>query len=665
MSYINKLLVANRGEIACRVMRTAKKMGIKTVAVYSDIDKNTLFVEMADEAYNIGPPQALQSYLRSDKIIDVALSTKSQAIHPGFGFLSENAQFSEDCQKNDIIFVGPGADAIRKMGSKSESKIIMTNAQVPVVPGYHGENQDPNFLLQEAEKIGFPVLIKAVMGGGGKGMRIVRQKSEFLEALEGAKREALKSFKDERVLVEKYIEKPRHIEVQIFGDKHNNYVHLFERDCSIQRRHQKVIEEAPSALEEKIRYDIGEKAKAAARAVKYSNAGTVEFIFDLDSSKFYFMEMNTRLQVEHPITEMITGVDLVEWQLRVASGEHLPLTQEQIKRKGHSIEARIYSESPNNNFLPGSGKLDHYSEPKASQTVRIETGVREGDTISIFYDPMIAKLVVYGENRQLAIQTLLNALQNYQIHGLPNNISFLKTVLQHPEYVNQQYDTSFIAKNQDTLLKLKDHYNPIDIALAIAGRHFLNSVNLPKSLLNFRNGAQIQNKLSLHVQSASYAHQKEIKITHNINGNTHELEIKGQKIVVNKVTKSQEHNNLLIFETNKGIFIRTIRNGQNLLIFDAEGDPITIAVSSDEVKKVKSDQHGHGNNKEIVAPMPCTLTKVNVKVGQKVKRGDILIIMEAMKMEHTIKAAIDGEVKEIRYKEGQFIEPGAMIVKLE
>ncbi|CAK83317.1 unnamed protein product (macronuclear) [Paramecium tetraurelia] len=645
MSYINKLLVANRGEIACRVMRTAKKMGIKTVAVYSDIDKNTLFVEMADEAYNIGPPQALQSYLRSDKIIDVALSTKSQAIHPGFGFLSENAQFSEDCQKNDLIFVGPSADAIRKMGSKSESKIIMTDAKVPVVPGYHGETQDPNFLLQEAEKIGFPVLIKAVMGGGGKGMRIVRQKSEFLEALEGAKREALKSFKDERVLVEKYIEKPRHIEVQIFG------IAQYKEDIK------RVIEEAPSALDEKIRYDIGEKAKAAARAVKYSNAGTVEFIFDLDSSKFYFMEMNTRLQVEHPITEMITGS--CKWRTTTINSR---INQ---KKRSFPFEARIYSESPNNNFLPGSGKLDHYSEPKASQSVRIETGVREGDTISIFYDPMIAKLVVYGENRQLAIQTLLNALQNYQIHGLPNNISFLKTVLQHPEYVNQQYDTSFIGKNQDTLLKLKDHYNPIDIALAIAGRHFLNSVQLPKSLLNFRNGAQIHNKLSLHIQSASYAHQKEIKITHNINGNTHELEIKGQKIVVNKVTKSQEHNNLLIFETNQGIFIRTIRNNENLLIFDAEGDPISITVSSDEVKKVKSDQHGHGNNKEIVAPMPCTLTKVNVKVGQKVKRGDILIIMEAMKMEHTIKAAIDGEVKEIRYKEGQFIEAGAMIVKLE
>ncbi|CAD8047112.1 unnamed protein product [Paramecium primaurelia] len=664
MSYINKLLVANRGEIACRVMRTAKKMGIKTVAVYSDIDKNTLFVEMADEAYNIGPPQALQSYLKSDKIIDVALSTKSQAIHPGYGFLSENAQFSEDCQKNDIIFVGPSADSIRKMGSKSESKIIMTNAKVPVVPGYHGENQDPNFLLQEAEKIGFPVLIKAVMGGGGIGMKIVRQKSEFLEALDSAKKESQFSFKDERVLIEKYIEKPRHIEVQIFGDKHNNYVHLFERDCSIQRRHQKVIEEAPSALDENLRYDIGEKAKEAARAVKYSNAGTVEFIFDLDQSKFYFMEMNTRLQVEHPITEMITGVDLVEWQLKVASGEHLPLTQEQIKRKGHSIEARIYSENPNNNFLPECGKLDHYSEPQASQTVRIETGVREGDTISIFYDPMIAKLVVYGENRQKAIQTLLNALQNYQIQGLPNNISFLKTVLQHPEYINQQYDTSFITKNQDNLLKLKDNYNPIDIALAIAGRNFLNSVQLPKSLLNFRNGAQVNNKLTLNIQSASYANQKEMIITHNINGTNHELDIEGSKIIVQKVTKSNEHNNQLIFETNQGIFIRTIRNTENVLIFDAEGDPITITVTSEEFIKSKQNLR-LGNDKEIVASIPCILNKVNVNVGQKVKIGDTLIIMVTMKMQHTVKAAIDGEVKEVRYKEGEFIESGALIVKLE
>ncbi|KAG8763328.1 hypothetical protein FRC11_004760 [Ceratobasidium sp. 423] len=448
----NKILIANRGEIACRVIRTARKLGVKTVAVYSEVDRDALHVKMADEAYCIGPAPSSESYLRMDKIIDVAKRSGAQAIHPGYGFLSENAIFAQQLADAGLTFIGPPASAIVAMASKSESKDIMTRAGVPCVPGYHGSDQSPAKLLTEAKSIGFPVLIKAVLGGGGKGMKIAYSASEFEEALASAQREAAKSFGDSRVLVEKYIERPRHVEVQVFGDTKGDVVSLWERDCSVQRRHQKIIEEAPApGLSEDVRRDLGEKAVAAAKAVGYVGAGTVEFIFDNDTQQFYFMEMNTRLQVEHPITEMITQQDLVQWQLEVASGNPLPLQQHQIPQIGHAFEARIYAENPRNNFMPDVGPLLHLTTPAPSESVRLEDGFEAGSYIEVFYDPLIAKLVVHGRDRTEALRILRKALEEYHVVGLSTNIEFLHTLASHSAFVRAEVETGFIKKYHDEL----------------------------------------------------------------------------------------------------------------------------------------------------------------------------------------------------------------------
>lgn len=421
-----------------------------------------------DESYLIGPPQPALSYLKVDHLLDVAQRTGAQAIHPGYGFLSENAKFIQVLENNDITFIGPPASAVVSMGSKSESKMIMDKAKVPIVKGYHGDNQDPDFLLAEAHKIGFPVMLKASLGGGGKGMRIVMKESEFFDQLDAAKREGMKSFSDDHMLIEKYIEKPRHIEVQVFGDKHGNYVHLNERDCSVQRRHQKVIEEAPSQIDSTLRHGIGEAAVQAAKAVGYYNAGTVEFIFDTTTNQYYFMEMNTRLQVEHPVTELVTGLDLVEWQLKIASGLQLPIVdQKKIPLFGHSMEARIYSEDPDNNFLPGSGNIEVLREPQQIEDeVRIDTGVRQGDTISTFYDPMISKLIVHAPDRNQAIRALYSALDEYKVVGLPTNIKFLKRVLLNQQFRDWDFDTSFIALNEEELIGVKPSKTESDIIKA-------------------------------------------------------------------------------------------------------------------------------------------------------------------------------------------------------
>uniref|UniRef100_A0A2K5DIZ2 Methylcrotonyl-CoA carboxylase subunit 1 n=1 Tax=Aotus nancymaae TaxID=37293 RepID=A0A2K5DIZ2_AOTNA len=415
---ITKVLIANRGEIACRVMRTARKLGVQSVAVYSEADRNSMHVDMADEAYSIGPAPSQQSYLSMEKIIQVAKTSAAQAIHPGYGFLSENMEFGELCKEEGIIFIGPPSSAIRDMGIKSTSKSIMAAAGVPVVEGYHGEDQSDQCLKEHAGRIGYPVMIKAVRGGGGKGMRIVRSEQEFQEQLESARREAKKSFSDDAVLIEKFVDTPRHVEVQVFGDHHGNAVYLFERDCSVQRRHQKIIEEAPApGIKPEIRKQLGEAAIRAAKAVNYVGAGTVEFIMD-SKHNFYFMEMNTRLQVEHPVTEMITGTDLVEWQLRIAAGEKIPLSQEEIPLQGHAFEARIYAEDPNHNFVPETGPLVHLSTPPADPCTRIETGVRQGDEVSVHYDPMIAKLVVWAADRQAALTKLRYSLRQCHISSL-------------------------------------------------------------------------------------------------------------------------------------------------------------------------------------------------------------------------------------------------------
>ena len=448
----SSVLIANRGEIACRVIRTAKAMGLRTIAVYSDADLNAAHVALADEAYHIGPSPVGESYLKADTILDVAKRSGADAIHPGYGFLSENAGFADACEAAGVIFIGPTADAIRAMGLKDAAKVLMEKADVPVVPGYHGENQDPTFLAHQADEIGYPVLIKAVAGGGGKGMRRVDNPADFDKALQSAQRESASAFGEDRVLVEKFVSCPRHIEIQVFADEHGNAVYLFERDCSLQRRHQKVVEEAPAPdMPEDMRKTMGEAAVAAVKAISYRGAGTIEFIVDtsdgLKADAFYFMEMNTRLQVEHPVTEMITGQDLVEWQLRVAAGEKLPVTQDELSINGHAVEVRLYAEDPAKKFFPSTGTLHRLRLPTEDASVRVDTGVREGDTVSMFYDPMIAKLIVWDETRKGAVRRMARALESVEIAGLRSNTAFLAQIMQHPEFVAANIDTGFIDKH--------------------------------------------------------------------------------------------------------------------------------------------------------------------------------------------------------------------------
>uniref|UniRef100_A0A1B0BPL6 Methylcrotonoyl-CoA carboxylase subunit alpha, mitochondrial n=1 Tax=Glossina palpalis gambiensis TaxID=67801 RepID=A0A1B0BPL6_9MUSC len=449
---ISKILIANRGEIACRVIRTARKLGVRTVAIYSDPDEHSLHTQYADEAYHVGEAASAKSYLRADRIINIAKQADCQAIHPGYGFLSESVEFAELCQREGVIFMGPPSSAIRDMGIKSTSKAIMSAAGVPIINGYHGDDQSNDRLHAEAEKIGFPLMIKAVRGGGGKGMRVAEKAEDFMTALNSARTESQKSFGDSSVLLERYVRSPRHVEVQVFADQYGEAVYLWERDCSVQRRHQKIIEEAPApGLSDDLRRALGEAAVRAAKAVGYVGAGTVEFIMDKEDLSFHFMEMNTRLQVEHPISEMITGTDLVEWQIRIAAGEPLPLNQQQITRKGHAFEARIYAENPRGGFLPGAGPLHYLATPQPNELVRVETGVREGDEVSVHYDPMIAKLVVWGENRTQALNSLIARLREYHISGLDTNINFLIDLANHSEFRAGNVHTGFIDQHFDTL----------------------------------------------------------------------------------------------------------------------------------------------------------------------------------------------------------------------
>ncbi|HEY8189588.1 MAG TPA: acetyl-CoA carboxylase biotin carboxylase subunit, partial [Micavibrio sp.] len=455
-----RILIANRGEIACRIIGTARRMGIETVAVYSDADRNARHVRMADGAVRIGPASSRESYLRGDIIIQAAIQTGAQAIHPGYGFLSENEDFAAACARAGIVFIGPTPDSINAMGLKDKAKAIMSKAGVPVVPGYLGEKQDAPTLRKEADKIGYPVLIKAVAGGGGKGMRLVAAADDFEEALASCKREAAASFSNDHVMIEKYIARPRHVEMQVFGDSHGNAVHLFERDCSLQRRHQKVVEEAPApGLPDKVRKNLGEAAVRAVKAIKYQNAGTIEFIMDSKTHEFFFMEMNTRLQVEHPVTEMITGLDLVEWQLRVAAGEKLPLTQKDLSVNGHAFEVRLYAEDPANSFLPQTGTIHTFIYPsfnpdgnESGARIRVDTGVEEGDSVSIHYDPMIAKLIVHGKDRTAATDSMRDALDEILLTGLTTNQEFLSGIFRQSDFIKGDVDTGFIARHEKELL---------------------------------------------------------------------------------------------------------------------------------------------------------------------------------------------------------------------
>jgi len=664
-SQISKVLIANRGEIACRVMKTAKLLGIQTVAVYSDADRNSMHVAMADQAVRIGPPASGQSYLRGDKILEVAKLTGAQAIHPGYGFLSENVEFAEQCQKEGVIFVGPPSSAIRDMGIKSTSKIIMEAAGVPVIHGYHGEEQSVDKLKSEAAKIGYPVMIKAVRGGGGKGMRIAMTEGDFEPQLDSAKREAMKAFGDEVMLLEKFVVDPRHIEVQVFGDMHGNYVYLFERDCSVQRRHQKIIEEAPGpGLSWEVRRQLGEAAVRAAQAVNYVGAGTVEFVMDKDFN-FYFMEMNTRLQVEHPVTEMITGVDLVEWQLNAAAGQVLPVKQEDINLRGWSFEARIYAEDPNNSFMPGAGPLDYLATPEAGEDVRIETGVRQGDQVSVHYDPMIAKLVVWSQDRDSALRKLKACLAEYNIQGLSTNVNFLLDLASHPEFVAGNVDTEFIPRHYDSLFPEKT-VSDISLCEAVVASVLSDSsikpiLSLdPTSPFAHLTGARFNHNLQQIVSLTHEGKSMSARVT-SMGGNQFSVKIGDKNYSVNaKLTQNPQRNfTELVTDIDGDISKqRVVVNSDTVTLFTKEG--------SKEFRKplprYKSAGVGGGSLGDAVAPMPGVIEKVVVEDGAEVQAGDPLIIMIAMKMEYVIKAPKAGTVKKVNSKLGDFVEKGKVLV---
>ncbi|KXI29992.1 acetyl/propionyl/methylcrotonyl-CoA carboxylase subunit alpha [Paraglaciecola hydrolytica] len=659
---ITKLLIANRGEIACRVIKTAKRMGIRTVAVYSDADQTALHVRLADEAVYLGESPAKLSYLNAAKIITIALKVGADAIHPGYGFLSENARFAGLCAQNNIVFVGPPIGAIEAMGSKSAAKHIMQQANVPLVPGYHGDEQSAEILQAEADKMGYPVLLKAAAGGGGKGMRQVWQASEFTDALDAAKREAMSSFNDELMLVEKYLTQPRHVEIQVFCDSHGNGVYLFERDCSVQRRHQKVIEEAPApGLDGSLRQQMGEAALTAAKAINYVGAGTVEFLLDVDGS-FYFMEMNTRLQVEHPVTEMITGQDLVEWQLRVANGEPLPLTQQQLSIKGHAFEARIYAEDPNNEFLPSTGRIQLLQMPEESEYLRIDTGIVEGDDVSVYYDPMLAKLIVWDENRDKALSRMTRALSEFHVEGLSTNLEFLYNLVSCDAFKQADIDTGFIEKHQQHLF--------VDIQPELS-----RVVPMAALVLMLK-----QDELAPSQQSdpfspwqqnsgwrANELHQQTIDI--NINGQNHQVKVK--RIEQGRTTQFevlyQQHSFICTASFDGQQLLSTI-NGHKTRITVANNHQGFSLFSPQGVVRVNEIRADLGLNDEsnqvanFAAPMNGTVVAILVDANEMVAAGQSLIVIEAMKMEHAIKASEAGKVTEFYYAVGQLVDGGAELL---
>jgi 3-methylcrotonyl-CoA carboxylase alpha subunit len=657
-----KILIANRGEIACRVIKTAQRMGIRTVAVYSEADAKARHVAMADEAYLIGPAPARESYLKGDAIIDAAKKSGAQGIHPGYGFLSENAEFAEACAKAGITFIGPPPGAIRAMGGKSAAKTLMEKAGVPVVPGYHGDQQDAATFTAAAKKIGYPVLIKASAGGGGKGMRIVEREADLAEQIAGAQREAKSSFGDDRLLIEKYLQKPRHIEIQVFVDRHGNAVYLFERDCSLQRRHQKVIEEAPApGMDEKRRRAMGEAAVKAARAVGYEGAGTVEFIADSDGA-FFFMEMNTRLQVEHPVTEMITGLDLVEWQLRVASGEKLPLAQEQLGINGHAFEARLYAEDPARDFLPATGTLHHLRFPEESAHVRIDTGVRRGDAISIHYDPMIAKLVVWDRDRRAALHRLAEALAGCEIVGLTTNVAFLHRVALNPAFAAGEVDTGFIARHRAELVPESVPLSDRMLGLAALGILLLRQRQAeeaarasadPHSPWHRVTGWRLNDDAYHVLRLKEGGH--DISLTAHFRRDGFVLDLPGGSLSARG--RLDDEGRLTADLGGASLRATIVPQGDDIVVF-ADGESRRLS-RFDPMQAVGAAEGAGGR---LTAPMPGKVVAVKTEAGAKVKRGAPLLVLEAMKMEHTIAAPADGVVESIRYRAGDQVDEGAELV---
>ena len=659
------VLVANRGEIACRVTRTLRRLGIRAIAVYSDADRGALHATLADEAVRIGPAPAAESYLRIDAILGAAARTGAQAIHPGYGFLAENAGFARACAEAGLVFIGPTPQAMAIMGAKDRAKAAMIEADVPVVPGYHGEAQDEASLRETAARLGFPLLVKAAAGGGGKGMRLVEDPAGLAAALEGAKREAKAAFGDDRMLLERYVRHPRHIEVQVFGDRSGNVVHLFERDCSVQRRHQKVIEEAPApGLGEERRAAICSAAVRAAQAIGYINAGTVEFLMD-EAGRFYFLEMNTRLQVEHPITEMITGLDLVEWQLRVAAGEPLPLGQDAIARHGHAIEARLYAEDPGRGFLPATGRLDHLAWPPEGPGLRVETGVRQGDRVTTHYDPLLAKLVVWDRDRAGALRQLRAALAATEMVGPTTNLDFLARVAASAELAAGGVDTGWVERAQEELCAPPEGADEQILALAAAWllqRQQLRAAAAaaaspePGSPWHRVDGWRLNDvgHQTLRLRTA----ERTVEIHARTEPTGHRLEFDQRELSV--VGRPLPDGRLLIELVGATRPVRVVEQGDQLHLITPEGrfrvdrfDPLAAA---------EAEEEGGGL---LTAPMPGRIVRQPIKPGEHVARGAALLVLEAMKMEHTIVAPSDGRVQAIHFVEGDQVEEGAVLLDFE
>ncbi|HTL76097.1 MAG TPA: acetyl/propionyl/methylcrotonyl-CoA carboxylase subunit alpha [Casimicrobiaceae bacterium] len=647
------ILIANRGEIACRIARTARRLGVRTVGVYSDADARALHVEACDEAYRIGPPPPRDSYLNGDAIVAAAKRAGAEAIHPGYGFLSENEAFAQRCADAGLVFIGPPPSAIAAMGSKSAAKSIMERAGVPVVPGYHGDDQADALLTREAARIGFPVLIKATAGGGGKGMKVATGAHDFAAALASARREAKASFGDDRVLLERYLTAPRHIEMQVFADTHGNAVHLFERDCSVQRRHQKVVEEAPAPrMTDARRREMGAAAIAAAKAIGYVGAGTVEFIADQDGG-FHFMEMNTRLQVEHPVTEMITGQDLVEWQLRVAAGETLPQTQSALAIRGHAIEARIYAEDPQRGFLPSIGRITHWRMPETRGPVRVDTGFRAGDEVTPYYDPMLAKLIAWGEDRERARRTLLSALASCEVAGVATNIAFLERVVAHEAFASGRVDTGLIDAHRDVLLApaiavpasalvaaAVAEYRAVEAAARMRAAGASDRWSPWNATDAWWNGTSTH-RLAFTFDDGSREH--DVSVMPRADGS---LDVRGDGFGETRAADAP--------------IVTVVRDGDARHVF-APGLRARLAYVDPFAHANADVEHGG----RLTAPMSGTIVAVMVQAGDVVDKGAPLVVLEAMKMEHAIVAPVAGRVGAVHFAVGDRVVEGADVVDLD
>lgn len=661
-----KILIANRGEIACRIIRTAHKLGIHCVAVYSAVDANAQHVLLADEAFCIGSAPSIESYLCADAILAVAMRTGAEAIHPGYGFLAENAEFAAACAAAGICFIGPPVAAIQAMGSKSAAKRLMATAGVPLVPGYHEAAQEAKVLRAAADKIGYPVLLKAVAGGGGKGMRVVWQGEEFSNALAGAKREAGASFGNDAILIEKYLTQPRHVEIQVFADQQGQTVYLFERDCSIQRRHQKIIEEAPApGMTPALRQQMGESAVAAARAINYVGAGTVEFLLD-EKQQFYFMEMNTRLQVEHPVTEMITGQDLVEWQFKVALGEALPLSQQQLTIHGHAFEVRVYAEDPQQDFLPSVGTIHYLKTPAIDEQVRLDSGVVAGDQISHYYDPLLAKLIVWGDDRSVALQRLVKALAHYQVVGVMTNLNLLTAIAKHPLFAGGEFDTGFIFKQGAILLAPP----PVSAEILALASLYVLLTRKNKTLERARQNLDHcspwsaddswRMNLPARLVLVFYHHEVETSVVVQPQAEGYLLLIEGREFIINGKLLAADN---LIATLNECGFKATIFAEQAKLHLLVQG--LRYQLQSIEHDAVDHNLHAAEIKAHLTAPMPSKVVAQLVKLGEQVSRGAGLLVVEAMKMEHTIYAPAEGSVREWYFNVGDIVTEGAELLAFE